>query len=132
VNNLLYQNLHIQSNHLKNNIIGFEMIGILLAIIIQGPFASTGDCKKLNESMNENLYENLTNTQLGVWESNKYAFIALVLGIIFFIALTLLVVFVTERKGELSLNFIMSYFPDILSSLLKIYYIPYQVPLKKT
>ncbi|CAF0803858.1 unnamed protein product [Brachionus calyciflorus] len=88
---------------------GFEMIGLLLALVIQAPFVSTdSNCIKLNTSSRFFFEEaNETNTTdinmidvISNWEKNKYTYIAIIMTFIF-IAGTLPVVFFVKEKPEL-------------------------------
>jgi hypothetical protein len=98
------------------------MIGLLLALGIQGPFASTGKCNNITSdtgpttpfSGNEtSFYSDYTHSptdlassttgqneaELSFLEKNKYVLIASLLTLIFITGVTLLLVFVKERTG---------------------------------
>lgn len=80
---------------------GFEMIGLLLALIIQGPFVS-GDstCTKLNETQSNFSYSNITTeSQLSNWDHYKYTYIAIVMTVIFLAGSLPLVLYVKEKPG---------------------------------
>ena len=88
---------------------GFEMIGLLLALAIQGPFVSSGvPCIKpnmtitneTNITMNELLARGVIEPEPSLWEKNIYVFFAMILTAIFLVGNYLLVYFVRERKGN--------------------------------
>jgi hypothetical protein len=74
------------------------MIGILFAIMVQSPFANKKGCERLH---NNNTFSNMTEhvETNSVWENNKYAFIAIIFAVIFFVFSTFLMIFVKERQG---------------------------------
>jgi hypothetical protein len=85
------------------------MIGILFAITVQAPFANKQGCEKLTKN---NTFSNITEQVIAssVWESNKYAFIAIIFAIMFIVCSTFLIMFVKERHGRIFFNIIQMYY----------------------
>ena len=74
------------------------MIGLLLALAIQGPFAlsESGNCNKtLNSSSSINTEEK--SSVNNIWESQKYAIIAIIISCFFALGNVLLIAFVNEK-----------------------------------
>jgi Na+/melibiose symporter-like transporter len=81
---------------------GSEMLGILLALGIQGPFVSTVDeCiipeKFKNETLINSTNETPNTIDTGFWHDEKYAIFAFILTAIFIVSIVLLGLFVKER-----------------------------------
>jgi hypothetical protein len=88
---------------------GFEMIGLLLALVIQGPFLSgSSECTNttipINVSLSNqsdlgyaNVYAGATTESF--WQKNIYFMLALVLTCIFLVGNYLLIFFVKEKEG---------------------------------
>ncbi|RNA28585.1 sodium-dependent lysophosphatidylcholine symporter 1-B-like, partial [Brachionus plicatilis] len=79
---------------------GFEMIGLLLALVIQGPFVSgDSNCIKLNETQFD--FDNKTNQTnidiLSNWDQYKYTYIAIVMTVVFLAGSLPIVIFVNEK-----------------------------------
>lgn len=71
---------------------GFEMIGTLLPLAVQGPFSQGLDCRN---STNDTIdIEILTD----VFSRQKYAIFALIFSVIFAIGTLLLIFFVNEKS----------------------------------
>lgn len=95
---------------------GMEMVGLLLALAIQGPFMANIKCIQdnlinLNETTNMSLpaafddeshlkevFRTVKDSQT-VWEKNIYVIFAAILTVIFLIGNYMLVFFVDEKKG---------------------------------
>ena len=72
------------------------MIGLLLALAIQGPFA-TSECKYLNTS---NITSNSTIVnELSFWDSDKYVIFAIILTVIYIFGNIMLIIFVKEKNS---------------------------------
>ena len=94
-----------------------EMVGLLLALAIQGPFMDTeSTCIKPNNTiltstsisflnnkdidLNDIVIRNAPNKDnISVWDRNIYVFFALILTVIFLIGNYMLIFFVREKEG---------------------------------
>lgn len=88
---------------------GFELIGILLALGIQGPFVIGGDnCENLgNKTNNETFIINetttinstLPNVEPNLFEEQKYVILAITMSMFFAVGNLLLIFFVEEKSN---------------------------------
>lgn len=75
------------------------MIGLLIALIIQGPFVSA-DSNCRNDTQPEfNSTFIQTDNNISNWEENKYTYIAIVMTLIFLCGTLPIVFFVNEKPG---------------------------------
>ena len=75
---------------------GFEMIGTLLPLAVQGPFSQGLDCRN---STNDTIDIELPTD---VFSRQKYAIFALIFSVLFAIGTLLLIFFVNEKSIEIS------------------------------
>ena len=82
-------------------IIGFEMIGILMVLAAQSPFVESPPCKAYpNESNSSLIIESTSITQANTfWDDQIYVIFACLITIIFIIGNLLLIIFVKEIDG---------------------------------
>ena len=80
------------------------MIGILLALAIQGPFA-TSECKYRNNDNSSNITsQSAVTNELSFWESEKYVIFAIILTVIYIIGNIMLIVFVKEKNSKFKIR----------------------------
>lgn len=74
------------------------MIGILLVLVIQGPFSTGSDCKNLNETavLNGEIIKDES-----FWANEKYVLFAFIITFIFVLGNVLLILFVEEKNSKL-------------------------------
>lgn len=81
------------------------MIGLLIALIIQGPFVSA-DSNCINDTqhgLNTTFFK--TDNNISNWEEYKYTYIAIVMTFIFLCGTLPIIFFVFEKPGRLLFNF---------------------------
>ena len=76
------------------------MVGLLLALGIQGPFVS-GDSSCLNKTSDSTSFLIRSQQELNHWEEYKYTYIAIIMTVIFIIGTLPLMIFVKEKPGIL-------------------------------
>lgn len=74
------------------------MVGLLLALGIQGPFVAGSSCFNLTE--NESTYIFREVAAVDNWEMYKYTYIAIILTIIFLLGTIPMMIFVKEKSGK--------------------------------
>ena len=80
------------------------MVGLLLALGIQGPFVTDSSC--LNDTNSIDTTYILRALEENHWESYKYTYIAIIMTVIFLMGTIPMIIFVKEKTGiEIKLKF---------------------------
>ena len=75
------------------------MVGILLVLVIQGPFSTGSGCITNATQVDTN-----EATSLSFWANEKYVLFALLMTFIFVIGNVLLILFVEEKNSKLKIH----------------------------
>ena len=86
---------------------GFELLGVLLAIGIQGALtASDSTCfdpipyETSQSNFQTTIVDILDKNEISAWESQKYFYISLIINVFFLVGYLMVILFVKEDKSE--------------------------------